>query len=106
MSPWLIAALVLAGVLIVGATIWLLYVGRRTVSAMLLRIDSRGWFSIGLFALSAAIFAMLAWAPTLKDNQLFATLAQAIIITGLINMAGGFNFGASKPNEKAPDKAP
>jgi hypothetical protein len=75
---------------------WALAPMRAALPSILQKVDSRGWFSIGLFALGGTIFAMLAWSPTLKDNQLFATLAQAIIITGLINMAAGFNFGAAK----------
>src|SRR6478736_2760298 len=64
MSPWVIAAIIAAVLLamaVLGALFWLAYVGRRTLGLMLLRIDSRGWFSIGLFALAGAIFAMLAW---------------------------------------------
>lgn len=67
--------------------------------AALSKMDSRGWFSVGLFVLTAVLLGMLAYAPSLKDNQLFATLAQAIVITGLINMAAGFHFGASKSSE-------
>lgn len=76
------------------------------------KIDSRGWFSVGLFALAAAIFIMLDRNPDLANNPLFATLAQAIVITGLINMAAGFNFGAAKekppstPPETPPDPQP
>lgn len=73
---------------------------------MINKMDSRGWFSFGLFVLTIGIFAMLAYAPSLKDNQLFATLAQAVIITGLINMAAGFHFGASKSSETPPAAAP
>ena len=58
--------------------------------------DSRGWFSAGLFALTAAVLALLAWNPRLADNHLFATLAQAVVITGLINLAAGYEFGAAK----------
>ena len=59
--------------------------------------DSRGWFSAGLFVLTAAVLALLAWNPRLADNHLFATLAQAVVITGLINLAAGYEFGAAKP---------
>ncbi|HTX48483.1 MAG TPA: hypothetical protein VME40_03730 [Caulobacteraceae bacterium] len=66
--------------------------------------DSRGWFSAGLFALTAAVLALLAWNPRLADNHLFATLAQAVVITGLINLAAGYEFGAAKPPQKTPER--
>jgi hypothetical protein len=59
--------------------------------------DSRAWFGLGLFALTAAVFALLAHDPRLAENHLFSTLAQAVVITGLINLAAGYEFGASKP---------
>lgn len=64
--------------------------------------DSRGWFSAGLFVLTAAVLALLAWNPRLADNHLFATLAQAVVITGLINLAAGYEFGAAKPPRSTP----
>lgn len=72
------------------------------------KIDSRGWVSIGLFALTLIVVALLALNPSLQDNKLFATLAQAIVITGLINLAASFYFGASKSGEaiSAPPVAP
>jgi hypothetical protein len=30
-------------------------------------------------------------------DESFATLAQAVVITGLINLAAGYEFGAAKP---------
>lgn len=43
-------------------------------------------------ALTLIIFAIMVWVPSLTENDLFKTLAQAIVITGLIGMAGGFWF--------------
>ena len=67
--------------------------------------DSRGWFSAGLFALTAAVLGLLACNPRLADNHLFATLAQAVVITGLINLAAGYEFGAAKPPPPSQDAA-
>lgn len=64
--------------------------------------DSRGWFSIGLYALSVLIIGILAWHPALAENHLFATIAQAVIITGLINLAASFEYGASKSDAPPP----
>jgi hypothetical protein len=68
--------------------------------------DSRGWFGLGLFALTAAVFALLAHDPRLADNHLFSTLAQAVVITGLINLAAGYEFGASKSAAPPPEINP
>lgn len=65
--------------------------------------DSRGWNAIGLYVLTASVLGLLAWKPELKDNSLFSMLAQAIVISGLINGAVQFFYGASK--DKAPDPA-
>ncbi len=63
--------------------------------------DSRGWFSLGLFGLTTLVLGMLAHDPKLADNHLFATLAQAVVITGLINLAAGYEFGASRSAGKS-----
>lgn len=67
--------------------------------------DSHGFFSLGLFLLTAAVLGLLVWQPDLASNALFATLAQTIVITGLINMAASFYFGASKAQQKPSDQA-
>jgi hypothetical protein len=105
--PWLILASIIAASAAFGAIVWLLIVGRHTVSLLLCRIDGRGWFSVALYLLCVGIFALLAWSPTLASIDLFKTLAQAIILTGFINLAASFYFGAAKTNEPlASSKAP
>lgn len=64
--------------------------------------DSHGWFSIGLFLLTAMIFGMLDWNPRLSNVPLFATLSQGVVITGLINLAASFFFGAAKKDQPPP----
>jgi len=58
--------------------------------------DAHGCFSLGLFLLTVLVFALAAAFPELRHDDLFKTLAQAVVITGLINMAASFYFGASK----------
>lgn len=58
--------------------------------------DSRGWFSIALIALTVMVFIMLDVNPDLAKVPLFATLAQTIVITALVNLAASFYFGDSK----------
>lgn len=61
-----------------------------------MKIDAHGLFSAGLFALTVGVLGLLAYDQKLAENHLFATLAQAIVLTGLINLAASFYFGASK----------
>jgi hypothetical protein len=67
--------------------------------------DSRATFSLGLFALTVLVLVMLDHNPRLASVPLFATIAQALVITGLINLAASFYFGASKPPDP-PHMAP
>jgi hypothetical protein len=73
-----------------------------------MKIDAHGMFSAGLFLLTLGVFGLLAWRPALADNHLFATLAQGVVLTGLINLAASFYYGASKtqPPYAPPPKAP
>ena len=68
--------------------------------------DSHGFVTAGLFALTVLVFVLAAFFPDLRHDDLFKTLAQAIVITGLINMAVGFYFGASKAAQLAAPPAP
>ncbi len=58
--------------------------------------DTRGWVALGLFALTTMILGMIYAQPTLTTNQGFMLLAQAIVLSGLINGAVAFLFGSSK----------
>ncbi|MGA0603200.1 hypothetical protein ACO2Q3_21005 [Caulobacter sp. KR2-114] len=64
--------------------------------------DAQGCFSLGLFLLTVLALVLAAAFPDLRHDDLFKTLAQAIVITGLINLAAGFYFGASKAAERRP----
>lgn len=66
--------------------------------------NDQGWFSVGLYGLTVLVLVLMATVPGLRQDDLFKTLAQAIVMTGLINLAASFYFGASKP--PAPAGAP
>lgn len=46
----------------------------------------------GIFALSVMVFAVMLWKPELAENDLFKSLAQAVIIQGLIGLTMAFLF--------------
>ena len=50
----------------------------------------------GLFALTVLVLGMISVKPELADNDLFKSLAQAIIIQGLIGLACAFYFTAKE----------
>lgn len=56
----------------------------------------------GLFALTLLVLAMIYTKPELADNDLFKSLAQAIIIQGLIGLACAFYFTAKDRAQDAP----
>lgn len=58
--------------------------------------DSHGWFSLGLFLSTWAVFGAMIYDPSLRKDDLFKMLAQAIVLTGLVNLAASFYFTASK----------
>ena len=56
----------------------------------------------GIFAMSVLVLAMIYTKPELADNDLFKSLAQAIIIQGLIGLAMAFYFTAKNPPPDLP----
>lgn len=54
----------------------------------------------GSFALTVGVFAMMAWRPELAENDLFKSLAQAVVIQGLIGLVMAFLFTG---NQHPPD---
>lgn len=51
------------------------------------RLNPSGVAGAGIFLLTAVVLAMLANDPSLADNDLFKTLAQAIVVQGLVGLA-------------------
>lgn len=64
-------------------------------------ISASGLAGCGVFLLTGVVLYMLAGDRTLADNDLFKTLAQAIVVQGLIGlaMASWFTKDRSAPTE-------
>lgn len=58
----------------------------------------------GIFVLTVLVFVMMWLRPELAENDLFKSLAQAIVIQGLIGLAMAFLFTGR--NAAEPDEAP
>ena len=60
----------------------------------------------GIFSLSFLVLVKIYTKPTLADNDLFKSLAQAIIIQGLIGLALAFYYTAKehRPTDSATGK--
>ena len=68
---------------------------------------ARGIAGAGVFALTVLVLALIAWQPSLADNDLFKMLAQAIVVQGLVGLAMAHWFtSAPKPpsQENADDR--
>lgn len=65
------------------------------------RIKPSGVAGAGIFVLTGIVLLMLANDRTLADNDLFKTLAQAIVVQGLVGlaMASWFTTANSGPRE-------
>lgn len=66
-------------------------------------MNERQAFTIGLFAMSVGMIGMAFFQPGLWDVKLFEVILQALVITGLLNMAGAFHFAANQATQKATD---
>lgn len=64
-------------------------------------MNERQIFTTGLFAMSIGMIVMAYFQPGLWDVKLFEVILQALVITGLLNMAGAFHFAANQQNQKA-----
>ncbi len=66
-------------------------------------MNERQAFTLGLFAMSIGMIGMAYFQPGLWDVKLFEVILQALVITGLLNMAGAFHFAANQAQQKATD---
>lgn len=57
------------------------------VDKQLDRLNPAGVAGAGIFILTGAVLAMLKDTPELADNDLFKTLAQSIVVQGLVGLA-------------------
>lgn len=61
--------------------------------------DLRGWVALGLFLLTAYVITLMAANPKLAESQLFATVATAIVTSGLIGGVVAWLYGSSKGSD-------
>jgi hypothetical protein len=64
-------------------------------------VNERQYFTVGLFALSLLLIVMAYFQQSLWEVKLFEVILQALVITGLLNMAGAFHFAANQQNQSA-----
>lgn len=67
-------------------------------------IKARTIAGAGIFLLSVIVLVMIYTKPELADNDLFKTLAQAIIVQGLVGLAMAFWFTDKDRDRSIPDK--
>ena len=66
------------------------------------RVKARTVAGGGIFILSVTVLVMLYQKPELSDNDLFNTLAQAIIVQGLVGLALAFFFTDKERSDPEP----
>lgn len=54
----------------------------------------------GSFCLTLLVFAIMVWKPELADNDLFKSLAQAVVIQGMIGLVMAFLFTGTQRERK------
>jgi phosphotransferase system glucose/maltose/N-acetylglucosamine-specific IIC component len=91
----------IAALAVVAVVLGLLIVQRQAMAAVVLKIDGRGWLAIGNWLLVLAVLVLLAFAPELRKDDLFKMIAQALVMSGFINLVLAFYFTASKPPASA-----
>ena len=79
--------------------------GRSERAGRALRAAAPGWpnerqaVTLGLFFLAVMMLVMAYNQPALWDVKLFEIILQAVVLTGLLNLVGGFHFSANKLDE-------
>lgn len=63
----------------------------------------RAWVTLGIFLLAFLVVGLMAFIPELRRDDLFKVLAQAIILTALVNAVIAFHFSANKAGDQARD---
>lgn len=74
----------------------------------LARVRAEHVAGAGVFILTGAVFGLVALKPELAKDDLFKTLAQAVVVQGLVGLAMASWFtikrGGSSPTETTPEK--
>lgn len=58
--------------------------------------DSHGWLAVAIISLVFYIITLLAFVPSLQDNELFKTLATVIVGSGFIGGVIAYFYSNSK----------
>lgn len=62
-------------------------------------IGERQWVTIALFVLAFFIVGLMAFDPSLRRDDLFKVLAQAVVLTAVVNGIVAFHFSSNKGDE-------
>lgn len=65
------------------------------------QIGERQWVTIALFAMAFFIIGLMAHDPSLRRDDLFKVLAQAVVLTAVVNGIVAFHFSSNKGAETA-----
>lgn len=68
--------------------------------------DSRGWLAIGIMALVFYTLTLIAFVPSLAQNDLFKTIAENIVTAGFIAGVVAFYYAANKGPPTPPSNGP
>lgn len=71
--------------------------------ARILSIGERQWVTIALFVLAFFVIGLMAADPSIRRDDLFKVLAQAIVLTAVVNGIVAFHFSSNKGAETARD---
>lgn len=63
--------------------------------------SERGFVTMGLFGFAVLLIALAAENPRLWNVKLYELILQAVVLTGLLNLVGGFHFAANKEEREA-----
>lgn len=67
----------------------------------ILQMGERQWVTLALFLLAFMIIGLMAAIPDLRKDDLFKVLAQAIVLTAVVNGIVAFHFSSNKGSETA-----
>jgi hypothetical protein len=76
---------------------------RPQIVVKLPSISERGWATLGLYVLAGALLLMAREDPSLWEVDIFKTVFQAVIISGILGMVLSFFYTANKSDEKKAD---
>lgn len=67
------------------------------------KTDTRGWATIGMFALVFYVVTLIAFVPAVSESELFKTIATLLLGSGAFGLVCAFLWGGSKATTGAID---